>query len=193
MDIDIDLPTDFDPHKYFKVVNASSIENDELKKHPVGVYFQNIPEDPITGLAAIPSKQAEHLGYVKVDMLHLSMLNNFKSKEEVRSLTEKEPNWKLLEDSENVSKLFQIGKHFDIVDKIRPKSVLELADVIAFIRPGKKILLDKYMRNRNLCRKELYTKRNIGDYRKSHAIAYALAIVIQLHYMETEQNYDPFE
>lgn len=186
MDIDIDISPETKPEDIFKIIKASMIEKDEIKKHPVGVYFQNIPTDPITGLAAIPYKDAETLGYYKIDMLHLNILKQFDSKSEIKSLLKKPTNWSLLEDRSIVENLFHIGKHFDIVYQVKPKSVLELADILALIRPNKIKLLDKYLRNRKLARQELYTKRSKSDLRKSHAIPYALLIVLQLNIIEMD-------
>lgn len=188
MDIDIDISPKVNIDNIFKLTHASIIEKNKLKKHLVGVYFQNIPKDPITNYAAIPYNQAEQLGYYKIDMLHVNLLekfqNIFESKNEMKVLMNRTPNWKLLENKQIVEQLFHISNHFDVVYQIKPKSVLELADVLAIIRPGKKILIDKYIRNKKEIRKELYTKREKSDLRKSHAIPYALMIVIQLNLIE---------
>jgi hypothetical protein len=182
MDIDIDLKTDFDPKKVFpEVTNASMVENGELKKHLVGVYFQNIPVDPVTELAAIPYDRAEDFGFMKIDFLHLSVLDIFESKQEIRTLLKKAPDWSMLENREIVEKLFHISKHFDVIDRIKPTSVEELADVLALIRPGKTKLIHKYKTNKQEVRKELYTKRQNSDLRKAHAVPYALLIVLQMH------------
>lgn len=187
MDIDIDLKSDFKLERIFpNAIPASTVEKDELKRHLVGAYFQTIPKDPITNLAAIPYEQAEELGYLKIDFLNLSLLSHFASKEEVLYFARKEPNWKLLESRKFVEQLFHISKHYDIVQKVKPKSILELADILALIRPGKTILLDKYLKNKKLARKELYTKRQVSDLRKSHAIAYAINIVINMNLLEVD-------
>jgi DNA polymerase III alpha subunit len=183
MDIDIDFKTDFDPLDYFKdAVRASREEKGELKKHPAGAYLQSIPKDPITGLAAIPFKEAEELGYFKIDFLHISLLDDFASKEEIRQLLEIEPDWSLLEEQENVEKLFQIGNQFDVVQIIKPKSIEDLCDCIAIFRPGKKHLLRFYRENKDFIRQELFKKPEKGYYfKKSHSLAYAMNIVLQMH------------
>jgi len=182
MDVDIDFPTNFDPLEYFDTaIRASMLKKGELVKHPAGAYFQTIPVDPKTNLAAIPYKEAAELGYFKVDFLHLSVLDWFSDKNQIRTLLRKEPDWSLLEDSYEVSKLFQIHNHFDLVEKVQPESVIELSDIIALIRPGKRGLLEKYLKDPEGTRKELYTVVNKGDYKKSHSVAYALTIVLQLH------------
>ncbi len=184
MDVDIDFRTDFDPLDIFETaVRASRVQDGELKKHNAGVYFQEIPKDRITGLAAIPYDKTDALGYFKIDFLHLSFLDNFMSKDEIRALLKKEPDWLLLQQPSVVSKLFQIHNHFDLVSQVKPQSVQELADCIALIRPGKRYLLKGYVKNKELIRRELYTKPDDGRayYKKPHAVAYALTIVLQLH------------
>jgi hypothetical protein len=188
MDIDIDLKTDFDPKKYFNIIHASINEDGNLKKHLAGVYFQKIPIDLESNLAAIPYNKTEDLGYIKIDFLHLSLLNSFNNKEEIKKLLKLEPNWKLLEDKNIVSILFHIGNHFDIVNKIKPKSVIQLSDILALIRPGKKHLLDEYIKNPDNTRQELYTKRINSDMRKSHTIPYALLIILQMHLIEKKNE-----
>jgi DNA polymerase III alpha subunit len=183
MDVDIDFKLDFDPLKYFKeATRASMVKNGELVKHSVGVYFQPIPVDPITGLAAIPYEQAEEVGYFKIDFLHLSILDYFDNKQQIRTLLKKEPDWTLLQNPNVVEKLFQIHKHYNLLVELKPQSVQQLADAIALIRPGKRHLLQAYKKAPDIVRKELYKKPDEGYYfKKSHAIAYSLTIVLQLH------------
>lgn len=189
MDIDIDISPKTNVDKLFNLIHASQIQANDIKKHLVGVYFQNIPIDNITGLAAIPYKEAEKLGYYKIDMLHLNLLSKFTSKKEIRDLLKKEPDWKQLEEREVVEKLFHISNHFDMVYKIKPKNVQELADILALIRPGKINLFNKYMKDKKSTREELYTKRNRSDLRKSHAISYALLIILQLNLLNMESEF----
>lgn len=190
MDIDLDFRTDFNPIKYFPLaVRASMVEKGVLKKHTVGAYFQNIPKDKVTELSAIPYKTAEELGYFKIDFLHLNLLDIFESKEEIRELLKIEPDWSLLEEQEIVEKLFQIHRHFDIVSKIKPASIQELADTIALIRPAKRFLLDAYISDKEKVRKEIYRKPDDPKkyyFKRSHSIAYSLNIVLQLHLIKAE-------
>lgn len=187
MDIDIDTPTAFDPASLFKeAIAASMVRNGELVKHPCGHYFQNISVDPETNLAAIPYEEAENLGYFKIDFLHLSILDFVESKQQLRTLIHKEPNWDLLCDKKVVSKLFQLHRHYDIISKIKPRSVNELADVIALIRPNKRHLLTDYLQDRVKVSPLLYRQKDDdkSSFKRSHAIAYALTVVLQLHLIE---------
>lgn len=188
MDIDIDTPRNFDPAKIFNtIIPASMVKNNKLVKHPCGHYLQNIPIDKYTGLAAIPYKEAEDFGYLKIDFLHLHVLDYFEDKNEIRTLLKLEPNWNLLLDENNVQKLFQISKHYSLIAKLRPRSVQDLADCIALIRPGKRHLVREYMKNKTAVRKLIYRENEDDDkssFRRSHAISYALTIVLQLHLID---------
>lgn len=180
-DIDIDVQSTFDPDTIFKIVHASRVQNGKLMKHPVGVYFQNIPTDPISGFSAIPYEFTDDLHYFKIDMLHLHILNQFDSKSQIKTLLKCEPNWQIFQDEQQVEKLFQLSRHFAVVNRIKPKSILDIADCIAIIRPGKRILLDKYMSNRDATRILLYQKTSDSDYKRSHAVAYAHIVLLQMH------------
>lgn len=185
MDIDIDIQPNIDPAKLFEnIISGSRVEEGKFIKHGVGYYFQDIPVDSITGFAAIPYKDTEDMGYMKVDLITVNLLDEFESKDEMRELAKKEPDWTLLHDEEIVKTLFHLGKHYDVVSKVRPTTVQELADVFALIRPKKRALLDKYLKNPKKLRVELFTKREPSDMRRAHAIPYALLIVLQLHLIE---------
>ena len=191
MDIDLDFPTNFVPTDVFKqAVAASMIKNGELSKHPCGCYFQSIPVDKVTGLAAIPHSEAEELGYFKIDFLHLSLLDQFESKDEIRALLKLEPDWSLLQDEECVVQLFQLSKHYDLLRRVKPTSIIDLADCVALIRPNKRQLLNDYINNKDKVRPLLYRQGtdDKSSFKKSHAIAYASTIVLQLHLIGIDRS-----
>lgn len=190
-DIDIDFKTTFHPtHIFDEAIPASIVRNGELVKHTCGYYFQNIPIDSVSSLAAIPYEEAEILGFQKFDFLHLSLLDTFKTKSEIRDLLKKTPDWNLLLDPNIVSTLFQLHKNHSLLVKVKPQSVQELADCIALIRPNKKHLLDSYLKNKEKVRPMLYRQGNDdkSSFRKSHAIAYSLTIVLQLNQYKYKQT-----
>lgn len=191
MDIDVDTKTDFDPTKIFaNVVKASTLRDKKLLPHPCGVYFQNVPIDPITKLSAIEYKQAEDLGCFKIDFLHVSIYDHFSSKEEIRELLEHEPDWDLLKHPSVVQQLFQISKHYDLIQEIMPRSILELADLMSLIRPQKRFMLRYYLENPTKTRPDLYYVDGDGyAFKKAHAIAYAMVVVLQLHLIKGGINF----
>lgn len=186
-DVDIDINDDFNPSKLFTYyTRASQIKQDKLISHNVGFYFQQIPTDPWNPQqSSIPYDIAQQLGFQKIDFLHLTFLDNFKNKNELRTLMKQTPNWDLLNHQTNVVKLFQIGNHFDVVSLVKPKSIDDLADVVALIRPGKKRLLERYLKDKQYVRSFLYKKTDQYYFKRSHAIGYAHVIAVQLLMIET--------
>jgi len=187
-DVDIDLPSNFKPLSLFPLwTRASTVLNEQLKVHPCGVYPQVIPIDPLTNMAAVPYEAADELGYFKLDFLHLSVYDKFETRDEIEELLTIEPDWNLLLIPSNWPKLFQMSKHGDLLQRLRPRSIEDVADAIALIRPGKIELLPLYLQDKSKGRAALYKKDNSGfAFKKSHAIGYALVIVLQLHLLSLE-------
>jgi len=156
----------------------------KTEKHNTGVYFQDIPKDPFTNQANIDYKTAQDIGYFKVDMLNVSLYEEVQDEAHLVHLM-KEPDWTLLESRGIVEELFHINSYFNLVNKLRPKSVEELAMVLALIRPSKKYLWDEPW---DKIKREVWLKAGDGSYvfKRGHAISYAMAIVVQLNLL-TEQ------
>ena len=185
-DVDIDMQTSFNPASIFAWTRASLVKNGELAPHPCGVYPQRIPVDGVTKLAAIPYEEAELLNYTKLDFLHNRMYDYFTSREEIDDLLEVDPDWGLLLVPSEQKKLFQLSNHGEILTTVKPKSIEELADVLALIRPGKKQYAKLYVKDKAAVRRMLYAKDENGySFKKAHAIAYAMVIVLQLHLIST--------
>lgn len=186
VDVDIDTAPSFKPESHFpRWLRAAVVKDGKVQPHPVGVYPQAMARDPFTGLAAIPYEEAEDLGYLKVDFLHLNVYSHFKSRQEIEELLKREPDWTLLQVPSTWEKLFQLAKHGDLLQKVKPRSVEELADCMALIRPGKKGLLGLYLKEREACRRGLYAKDDEGySFKRSHSLAYSLVVVLQLHLIE---------
>ena len=179
-DIDIDVKDRDVLLEKLKHIPASIINKGEVKKHNTGVYFTDIPVHPFTNTANIDYKEAEELGYFKLDILNVSIYKNIESKEQLDELLDMEPMWELLEHKEVVEQLFHIHNHFEIVRKLKPQNIEQLAAVLAVIRPAKRYLLDK---DWDTSLHEVWIKPKGDDYyfKKAHAFAYAHAIVLQLN------------
>jgi hypothetical protein len=115
----------------------------ESVRHPTGVYFQNIPINPLTGNAAIAYEEAAELGYFKVDFLNNHLYEGVRDSDHLDQLVRREPEWTLLEMPEMVSQLAHIHSHFGVVQSVHPQSVDDLAIVLALMRPGKRHLLGR--------------------------------------------------
>lgn len=179
-DIDIDFPDRETALKHIKYIRASREQNDSLVPHNTGIYVQSIPHNPISNLSNIDYKQAEGRGYFKIDLLNVSIYKDIKSEEHLIDLMETEPLWDLLEQDEFTDLLFHINGHGDILRAMKPKSLEQLAAVLAMIRPAKRHLIGKDWTTVML---EVWTKPKNDDYyfKKAHAIAYATAIVVQMN------------
>lgn len=187
MDIDIDCATSFISSEIFPTsVRASLYKDQNLSPHPCGVYFQNVPMDPLTSLAAIPYEIAEELGCFKIDFLHVNVYDHFTSRDEIKELLKHDPDWELLQIPSVVQQLFQISKHHKLLTQLKPRSIIELADFLALIRPQKRYLKDLYLRNKDEARKYLFKQELSSSYgfKKGHAVAYSLIIVLQLHLLK---------
>lgn len=180
-DIDIDV---FDRDKvleHLKYTSAMIVRNDTgvLQKHNTGVYFQDIPFDPYTGMSTIEYREADALGYYKIDILNNSVYSGVRNESHLNELLNMEPDWDKLLDHTIVEQLAHIKNHYSIVNKYKPSSIEDLAIVLAIIRPAK-IYLQDYSWD--------YIKEHIWDhvdsgyaFKKSHAIAYATSIIVQMN------------
>ena len=151
------------------------------RKHNTGVYFHRVPSDPFKGLCTLDHKQADDAGYFKLDMLNVSIYKDVKNEEHLNKLMNTEPLWELLEHEEFVEKLFHIGNHYEVVRKLKPRSIPQLAAAIAIIRPAKRYLLNS---DWNTIDREVWIKPDSSDayyFKKAHAIAYAAAIVVHIN------------
>ena len=179
-DVDIDFYDRDQALKLFKHTPASIIKEDTIEKHKTGVYFHKIPTDPVSGYSSLDYKQAEDRGYFKIDCLNVNIYKAVSSEEELVRLMIEEPDWTMLKDKTIVDQLFHLNGHYDIVSKLEPQNIEQLAAVLAIIRPAKRNLMYKYWKD---ILKEVWIKPKDGSYffKKSHAVAYAQAIVVQMN------------
>ena len=179
-DVDIDFFDRDGVLKLFKHTPATIIKGDKTEKHKTGVYFHAVPEHPVTGHSSLDYKKAEDRGYFKIDCLNVSIYKNVKSEQELVELMIQEPDWDMLKDATVVDQLFHLNGHFNIVNKLEPKTIEQLAAVLAIIRPAKRGLMYKDWVD---IMKEVWVKPTDGSYffKKSHAVAYAQAIVVQMN------------
>jgi len=176
-DIDIDFA---DRTKVLDIIKHVPAAIDTFKKHNTGVYCHAIPYNPLTGLSSIDYKEAEDRGYFKIDFLNVNIYTGIKNEEHLKQLMETEPLWDLLEQDEFTNLLFHVNGHGHVLRKMKPKKVEELAACLAIIRPAKKHLLGLPW---NKVFEEVWMKPTTNDYyfKKAHAIAYAMAIVVQMN------------
>lgn len=179
-DIDIDFADRTKILDIIQHVPASIIEKDTIKKHNTGVYCHSIPVHPLTQTASLDYQEAEQRGYFKIDFLNVNVYKDIQNEEHLIRLMETEPLWDLLEQDEFTSLLFHLNGHGNILRKMKPKNIEQLAAVLAMIRPAKRHLIgmdwEQVFEN-------VWQKPENEEYyfKKSHAIAYATAIVVQMN------------
>ena len=178
-DIDIDFVDREAALKLFEYATASRLENNNLVKHNTGVYLHDVPVDPIPGLCSIPYDQAEDM-FFKIDFLNVGIYKGVRDEAHLIQLMETEPLWDLLEQDDFNNLLFHVNGHGSILRQAKPRSVEQLAAVLAMIRPAKRYLIGKDWNEFN---SEVWVKPVNDDYffKKSHATAYAVAIVVQMN------------
>jgi len=160
-DIDIDFVDRDQALTLFEHIPASRLDNNRLVKHNTGVYLHAVPVDAVSGLCQIPYEQAEEQKYFKIDFLNVGIYKGVRDEEHL---------------------------HGDIIRKTLPTSVEQLSAVLAMIRPAKRYLIGK---DWTTIMTEVWTKPSNDEYyfKKSHATAYAVAIVVQMNLICEQISY----
>lgn len=187
-DIDIDF---LDRSKILNIIEhvpAAIIENNLVKKHNTGVYCHQIPVNPITGTSSIDYKEAEDRGYFKIDFLNVGIYKDIRNEEHLDQLLNQEPLWDLLLQDDFVNLLFHVNGHGSTLRTMKPTSIPQLAAVLAVIRPAKRYLIGK---DWETVLKEVWVKPSSDEYyfKKSHATAYAAAVVVQMNLICEQISY----
>jgi len=178
-DVDIDFADREQILKVVKHTAAMQRDGNKERKHNTGVYFHHVPTNPFTGLCTLDYKQAEDAAWFKIDLLNVGIYSNFTSNEQIDDLLDKEPMWELLEHRDVIQQLFHIHNHSDTVIRMKPRSIEQLAMVLAVIRPGKKHLIGRSWVE---IEQEVWTKtEDVYSFKKSHSYGYAMAIILQLN------------
>ena len=176
-DIDIDFA---DRNKILDIIRHIPASLEDGRRHNTGVYVHNIPFNPITGAASINYKEAEERGYFKIDFLNVGVYKKIRNEEHLNELLNTEPLWDLLEQDDFVNLLFHVNGHGSILREMKPKTIPQLAAVLAMIRPAKRYLIGK---DWTTVMNEVWIKPEGDEYyfKKSHATAYAAAVVVQMN------------
>lgn len=186
-DVDIDLANRDDLLKLIPHVPAAIDRNGELVKHNTGVYLQNIPHDPVTGLSDLDHVVAAQRGYFKLDFLNNHVYAQVHSPEHLDRLCEQEPMWELLTIPEIISTLYHIHGHVDLVISYAPSSVDQLSMLLAMIRPAKRHLIGEPWET---IQQHIWTPPQGSEYyfKRSHAVAFSMAIVVQMNLLVEQAN-----
>lgn len=168
------------------IAYATMEHGNKVVRHPSGVYFCDIPRNPYNRNATMTYDKAENNGYFKVDILNNTLYDGIEDELQLVRLMNTEPMWELLQHREFTDKLHQLNKHHQLLRRLRPKSVEQLAMILAIIRPAKSHLQHKTWAE---IEAEVWEKDSDDDsyqFKKSHAISYAVSLVVQMNKITEE-------
>jgi len=187
-DIDIDFVDRDQALKLFKHVPASRIDNDRLVRHNTGVYLHSVPASAQEAVCSVPYDHTTAEAYFKIDFLNVGIYKGVRDETHLIQLMEAEPLWDLLEQEEFVNLLFHVNGHGSILLEMKPTNVEQLAAILAMIRPAKRYLIGK---DWTTVMTEVWTKPENDEYffKKSHATAYAVAVVVQMNLICEQISY----
>jgi len=150
------------------------------KKHNTGIYPTEIPHNPINNCATIDYKEADQRGYFKLDFLNVSIYKDVRDEAHLNYLVNQEPLWDLLWNQEFSDLVFHLNGHSEILQKLRPRNVEQLAATLAIIRPAKRHLVDA---DWDTILREVWVKPENNDYyfKKSHSFSYAFAVIVHIN------------
>lgn len=175
-DIDIDVP---DRKKVLSLFNHVTASNGD-RAHNTGVYFHRVPVNPFTGRCSIDYREAEQTGYFKIDLLNVNIYKGVKDQAHMDRLLDQEPVWELLEEKEFCDMLFHMRGHHEICKIMQPRDLVQLAAVLAIIRPAKRHLIGKSW---NIVMRDVWKRPDNDEYyfKKSHAMSYAMAVKLHMN------------
>ena len=184
MDIDIDFP---EPQQVINSLRCVRAREKNGRRHQSGLYFQDIPTNPLDGLAVWNFRTAAEKGYFKVDCLSNSIYKGVRDEAHLVTLAMREPPWEMFEDGTTVRKLKQIAgpQTLPVLQQIKPRNIEDLAVCLALIRPRKRYLIGK---PRDEIDRAIWLPTPDEDeekyaFKRSHAIAFATSLVVQLNLM----------
>ena len=135
-DLDLDIPSTQSDSIRNGLVRASVLnERGDFQPHPAGVYFyKTIPS--FDGMAVLDYKKMEEKEYQKIDILNNTYLDNISSSELnefVETIDNDEIDWEELWEYEEP---YQLSKYPGILREFKVQSVMDIAIIMALIRPG---------------------------------------------------------
>lgn len=182
-DIDIDTA---DRNKLLTSIHhvcASAQRNGTHVKHNTGVYFHAVPQDPFKKWCSLPYDRAEQRGCYKIDVLNNHIYAGVRDEAHLNHLLQTVPMWEMLDHELFVQQLAHISNHVKLVQQLKPRSTLQLAMLLALIRPGKRHLVHKCeTQGWHAIDPEVWQPDAQGySFKKSHAVSLSVSIQVQMN------------
>lgn len=179
-DIDIDFANRDRALAGMNYVPASIIKDGKITKHNTGVYFHDVPQDPVTGLCSVDYEAAESKGFFKLDFLNVGVYEQVRDEAHLLDLMHRPIDWEVFGIPAFVSQLFHLGNYGDLTARLKPQSIEHIAMILALIRPGKRHLQKQCERRGfdSIC-DDIWTKGDAGyEFKKAHAVSYAMLVYV---------------
>ncbi len=185
-DIDIDLADRDQLLKLIKHIPAVQKGDDaERVKHNTGVYTIDIPTHCLDGYATYDYKQAENLGYFKLDLLNVGVYTLVRDRAHLHEMLHRVPDWSELWRSKKfANKIIHINGYYNLLTTMKPDSVTRMAAFISIIRPGKAHLQNKPW-------DEVFKTVWDGDssygyvFKQAHAVSYATLVKLHINLLQS--------
>ncbi len=179
-DIDIDFANRDRALSGMNYVPASIIKDGKITKHNTGVYFHDVPQDPVTGLCSVDYEAAESKGFFKLDFLNVGVYEQVRDEAHLLDLMHRPIDWEVFGIPAFVSQLFHLGNYGDLTARLKPQSIEHIAMILALIRPGKRHLQKQCERRGfDSIRDDIWTKGDAGyEFKKAHAVSYAMLVYV---------------
>lgn len=191
-DIDIDFADREQILALIQHVPASQTKDGKLIPHNTGVYVNQMPSDPFSGLASIDYETAENRGYVKLDFLNVNLYKSVQNEQHLHQLLEHDPDWTRFNcDQGFFEQLIHVGNHWNLLHRMPEpvNSIPRLAMFLSVIRPAKRYLEGRSWQE---VAKEVWTRPDDNTYyfKKSHAVAYAHLVVVNMNLISLANQHD---
>lgn len=182
MDIDIDSANRDQILKLISNVSASIHRNGSVVKHNTGVYVTDIPSDPVTGLCTIDYNSAEDMGYIKLDLLNVSLYERIKNSQHLDRLMHTDPDWNMLNNPDFVERIIHINNHYSTLQKMPEpvNSIPRMAMFLSVMRPAKRHLIGLPWKE---VAKTVWIKPSDGSYyfKHAHSVSYAMLVAVNMN------------
>jgi hypothetical protein len=185
-DIDIDFADRKQILDLIQSIPARQEKDGQPRPHNSGVYVTDIPWDPVQKCASIDYREAEQLGYFKIDFLNMSVYQLIRDQEHYDTMLDITPPWsKLWQDPVWAARIVHVGNHLDLLCSMRPDTIPRMAAFISIIRPGKAHLQNKPWQ-------EVFDTVWDGDdtrgytFKKAHAVSYAVLVALHMNLVRDE-------
>jgi len=183
-DIDIDFA---DRSSILSHIPGISAKLQNGNAHNTGVYFSKVPTGH-DGLATLDYKKAEDLGYMKLDLLNVSIYQHVRSETHLNNLMKKDPNWqRLWQDPEFCKQVSHVGNYHSLLHSMKPDSIPRMAMFLSVIRPAKKHLQHRPWKE---IAETVWQDPEDGSYfyKKSHSISYAALVAVHINLLEEVED-----